>query len=303
MIESNSTAIEQDENRSHASIVGSFVELTKPRLTLLSVLTTLAGFYVGSVGPLDLWLLAHTLVGTFLVGGGCGALNMAIERDHDARMRRTRKRPIPAGRLTSTESIIFGVTISFIGLVYLAIAVNLLASFLAALTLVSYLFLYTPMKRRTSFNTVIGAIPGALPPVIGWVAVRNDLGPQALSLFAILFFWQIPHFLALAWMFREDYGAAGYRMLTVDDEDGSRTGKHILIYSAALLPVSLIPTLVGIAGEYYFFGALLLGLVFLVYCFRLALNKENSSAKQVFYFSLAYLPLLFLVMALDRGQL
>jgi protoheme IX farnesyltransferase len=302
MIDTNSGAIEREEVESRSRF-GDFVELTKPRLTLLSVMTTLAGFYMGSTGPLDLALLAHTLLGTFLVGGGCGALNMVIEREHDKRMRRTMKRPLPAGRLMPNEALIFGAAISIAGLVYLAVAVNLLTSFLAALTLISYLFLYTPMKRRTSFNTVIGAVPGALPPVIGWAAVRGSLGPEALALFAILFFWQVPHFLALAWMCREDYGRAGYKMLTVDDENGVRTGRHILLYTAVMLPVSLIPTIIGITGLVYFFGAMALGILFLYYCIRLALNKKNSSAKQVFYFSLLYLPALFLVMALDRGPL
>ncbi len=300
MIETETSALEPERTRAR---FGDFTELTKPRLTLLSVLTTLAGFYIGSVGPLDYGLLAHTLVGTFLVGGGCGALNMYIEREHDKAMRRTKKRPIPAGRLSPTEALMFGIAISVIGILYLVLAVNVLAGALALLTLVSYLFLYTPMKRRSTFNTVVGAIPGALPPVIGWAAVRGSLGMESMALFAILFFWQVPHFLALAWMFRDDYAQAGYRMLTMDDENCRRTGRHILIYTAALLPVSLIPTLVGMAGLVYFSGALVLGLIFLYYCFRLALSKENSSAKQVFYYSLLYLPLLFLVMAIDRGPL
>jgi len=279
---------------------GDFVELTKPRLTMLSVLTTLAGFYMATTGELALMLLVHTLIGTFLVGGGCGALNMFVEREHDARMRRTMTRPIPAGKVTPTEALLFGLAIAIGGVIYLAIAVNMLTGVLAAVTVISYVTLYTPMKRVSTLNTVVGGIPGALPPVMGWAAVKGEIGPEALVLFCILFCWQMPHFLALAWMYRNDYERAGYRMLTVVDPEGGSTSRQILVYTAALLPISLIPTLQGIAGTFYFFGALALGLAFLVLGVWLAFTRKNRHAKYLFYYSLLYLPLLLLVMALDR---
>jgi protoheme IX farnesyltransferase len=203
MIETNSSVLEgtetQSVTRSHSRF-GDFLELTKPRLTLLSVLTTLAGFYVGTTGDLALPLLAHTLIGTFMVGGACGALNMYIEREHDRKMRRTMNRPIPSGRMDASDALAFGIALGLLGIGYLAVAVNPLTALLGFITLASYLFWYTPMKRRSTLNTVIGGIPGALPPVMGWVAVRGELGPEALALFCVLFFWQMPHFLALAWM-------------------------------------------------------------------------------------------------------
>ncbi|MEP7220278.1 MAG: heme o synthase, partial [Bacteroidota bacterium] len=196
---------------------GDYVELTKPRLTLLSVLTTLAGFYVARQGPLDVMLLMHTLIGTFMVGGGCGALNMYVEREHDTLMRRTMNRPLPSGKLPPVEALVFGLLLTIGGTLYLWLMVNPLTAILGAVTVVSYVLFYTPMKRLSTLNTVIGGIPGALPPVMGWAAARGSLSPEAAVLFAILFFWQMPHFLARAWMYREDYARAGYKMLTVVD--------------------------------------------------------------------------------------
>lgn len=299
MIETEGSVIPVTEVRRY-SRVGDFSELTKPRLTMLSVLTTLAGFYVASSGGLDGMRLLHTLVGTFMVGGGCGALNMYIEREHDSKMRRTMTRPIPAGRMEPMEALIFGSILSIAGIVYLALAVNELSALLAAVTLISYIFLYTPLKRLSTLNTLVGGIPGALPPVIGWAAVRNDLGPEALILFGILFFWQMPHFLALAWMYRHDYERAGYRMLTVVDPSCASTGRQILLYTSGLLPVSLLPTTFGLAGSVYFFSALVLGVGFIVLGAMLARSRKNSDARKLFYYSLLYLPVLLLVLALDR---
>ncbi len=290
-----------EERTGRRARVGDMFDLTKPRLTLLSVLTTLAGYYVATTGDLDVMRLIHTLLGTFMVGGGCGALNMYVERELDGMMRRTAGRPIPSGKVSPNEALFIGILLTGLGVAYLALAVNLLTGVIAAATFVSYVFLYTPLKRRTTLNTVIGAIPGALPPVMGWVAVRNSLGVEAWILFAILFFWQMPHFLALAWMYRKDYERAGYKMLPVVDPSGASTNRQILIYTAALLPVSLIPTLFGIAGAVYFFGAFALGLAFLALGVRLALDRQNTNAKWVFHYSLIYLPLLLLTMALDRG--
>lgn len=300
-VETTPEVLEQIDARQRSRFA-DFVELTKPRLTMLSVLTTLAGYWVGTSGPLDLMHVVHTLAGTFLVGGGCGALNMYIEREYDARMRRTMTRPLPAGRLRPSEVLVFGLVISVLGLAWLAIAVNLLTAFLGLATLVSYVLLYTPMKRYSTLNTVVGAIPGALPPVMGWAAARGSLGPEAIVLFGILFFWQMPHFLALAWMYRRDYERAGYKMLTVLDPDGGSTSRQILLYTAALLPISLIPTLFGIAGAFYFFGALAIGLGFLGFGGLLAVSRKNVHAKWLFYYSLLYLPVLLLAMVIDRGS-
>ncbi|MCB0711650.1 MAG: heme o synthase [Ignavibacteriae bacterium] len=276
-----------------------YIELTKPRLTLLSVMTTLAGYYLGARGDLSLLPLLSTLAGTFLVGAGCAAFNMMIEVQQDALMKRTLNRPLPAGRVSSREALVIGLLLTIIGLVWLALSANLLAALVAAATFVSYVFLYTPLKRRTTLNTIVGAVPGALPPMIGWAAATGTVEIGAVALFALVFFWQMPHFLALAWMYRKDYARAGYRMLPLVDPEGDTTSRQILLYVAALLPVSLIPTLVGISGSVYFFGAVLLGLIFLWLSFRFALTRENRAAKAVFHFSLIYLPILLLAMAID----
>lgn len=279
--------------------VGDMFELTKPRLTLLSVMTTLAGYYLGARGDVALMPLLHTLLGTFLVGAGCGAVNMFMEGKLDGMMKRTASRPIPSGRVTPFEALVLGLALALGGMVWLTLATNLLAGLLAAATFVSYVFLYTPLKQRSTLNTIVGAIPGALPPIIGWAAAEGNLSIGAVALFALLFFWQMPHFLALAWMCREDYARADYKMLPVLDPDGTATARQILVYTAALLPVSLIPTLVGMSGPIYFFGAVILGGTFLFLGVRFALRPERGRARWVFHFSLAYLPVLLLVMAID----
>jgi len=299
MTETEGTVLQPAEVR-RVSRFNDYIELTKPRLTMLSVLTTLAGFYVASRGPLDVMLLVHTLLGTFMVGGGCGALNMYVEREHDLMMRRTMTRPLPSGKLVPQEVLVFGLILALGGIAYLGLAVNPLTGGLAALTVISYVLCYTPMKRRSTLNTIIGGIPGALPPVMGWTAVRGSFGPEAAVLFGILFFWQMPHFLALAWMYRQDYARAGYKMLTVVDPDGGSTSRQILIYTAALMPLSLFPTIFHVAGTFYFFGAFLLGLIFLGLGVLLAITRKNKHARYLFHFSLLYLPVLLLVMAIDR---
>jgi heme o synthase len=300
-VETTSDVLEQIDAR-RRSRFADYVELTKPRLTMLSVLTTLAGYWVGTTGDLDVMHVVHTLAGTFLVGGGCGALNMYVERDHDGRMRRTMTRPLPAGRMRASDVLLFGVLLAVVGIAYLAVAVNLLTAALGLATVISYVLIYTPMKRVSTLNTVVGGIPGALPPVMGWAAVRGELGPEAIVLFGILFFWQMPHFLALAWMYRRDYERAGYKMLTVLDPEGESTSRQILLYTAGLLPISLIPTLFGIAGAFYFFGALAIGLGFMAFGVLLATSRKNVHAKWLFYYSLLYLPVLLLAMVIDRGS-
>lgn len=293
--------IAQSASSRRALRVGDYFELTKPRLTMLSVLTTLAGYYVGSQGVIQVDLLVHTLLGAFMVGGGCGALNMFMEHEYDSLMRRTDRRPIPAGRLTPMEGFVFGASISIAGVAYLLVGVNLVTGILGAATLMSYLLLYTPLKRLTTLNTLVGAIPGAIPPVMGWAAATDSLGPGlgGWILFAILFFWQMPHFLSLAWMCRDDYARAGYRMLAAVDPDGTRTGLQILLYISALVPVSLVPTIVGLAGGLYFFTALALGIAFLIIGVGVARHKSRREARMLFHYTLLYLPILLLILALD----
>ncbi len=276
-----------------------FLALAKPELTLLSVLTAVGSAYLAIDGGRHYILLLHTFIGTLLVGAGAGCLNMYLERHFDALMKRTQRRPIPAGRVSPREALGWGVTIATLGSVHLAVFTHLLAGFLALITLVTYLFLYTPLKRLTPFATVVGAVPGALPPVIGWAAVRGDTGLEAWSLFAILFFWQIPHFLSLAWMYRQDYARAGYRMLTVLDTSGVVTGRQILIYSIVLLPASLLPTYVGLLGLSYFLGAFVLSLGFLIVAFGMARNPSGLAARRLFFASLLYLTALVLLMVTD----
>ena len=277
-----------------------FCELVKARLTTLVLTTTLAGFYLGWTGPMRFLLLFNTLLGTALVAGGAAALNELVERDADALMHRTRDRPLPSGRMKPDTALLIGSGLATVGLLYLYTTVNALASLLAALTLVSYVFVYTPLKRRTSLNTLVGAIPGALPPMIGWAAARGSLGSEAWALFAILFCWQMPHFLAIAWMYREDYARGGFVMLTHLDETGSATGRQAVNYSLALILVSLVPTLLGMVGIAYFLGAFLLGAGLAVCAARMQFAPSRPHARQLFFASILYLPLLLGLLALDK---
>jgi protoheme IX farnesyltransferase len=266
----------------------------------LVLLTTLVGFYVGSTGPFDLPLMIGTLVGTGLLACGAAALNQLCEKDYDALMRRTETRPLPSGKLQAQTVLMLGAGCSMAGLIYLAFAVNLLTSFLGALTLVSYLFVYTPLKRKTWLNTAVGAIPGALPPLMGWTAVRNDLDVSGWSLFAILFFWQIPHFLAIAWIYREDYAQAGFRMLPTVDPDGFRTARQAVSHTFGLLFMSLLPVVLGLAGVVYFAGAVLLGGAFLFCAFQFSHSLTVARARRLFFASIVYLPLLLVLMVVDK---
>ncbi len=277
-----------------------YIALAKPELTLLSVTTALGAAYLAAGDPVPYWLLFHVFVGTILVGAGAGALNQYAERHYDAMMRRTENRPLPSGRLEPTEALALGSVAAIGGVIYLSAFTNVLAGFLAIVTLVTYLFLYTPLKRMTPFSTVIGGIPGALPPMIGWAAVAGGLSMGAWALFFILFFWQMPHFHSLAWMYRKDYARAGYRLLTVVDPSGLVASRQILIYSAALVPAALMPTMVGTLGVTYFLGASLLSGGFLVLAIRLYRNRTNSSARMLFLASLVYLSVLIGLMIFDR---
>ncbi len=249
---------------------------------------------------MDPWLLLHTLIGTALVAAGTNAWNQVRERDVDALMHRTRRRPLPSGRLTARAAAWFASAITVGGVGYLAATVNLLTAGLAALTFISYVCLYTPLKRTTSLNTLIGAVPGALPIVGGWTAAGGDLGAAVAALFGILFLWQLPHFLALAWLYREDYRAGGLKMLGGDDEGGRDTGRMVLLYALALLPISLLPTMLGVTGPVYFFGALGLGVVYAAVGATLLAAATAPRAWRVFFVSIVYLPVLLTLMVIDK---
>jgi protoheme IX farnesyltransferase len=282
------------------SPIMDYLQLTKPRITFLVVLTTFIGFLLGSPGPIEYGLLFHTILGTAMVAAGASALNMVLESDTDARMRRTENRPIPSGRLSTIQGLSFGAVLSAAGLLYLVIFVNVLTSGLAAATLILYLFAYTPLKRKTSLCTVIGAIPGAIPPMMGWTAVQGSIGFQAWWLFCILFLWQLPHFLAIGWLYREDYARGGFPMLPVTDTDCVQTSRQVIINTIALIAVSLLPAFVGLSGRIYLAGAVILGIVFLMMGIRLSQTKSSLSARQLLLTSVVYLPLLLSLLVLDQ---
>lgn len=275
-------------------------DLVKARLTFLVLLTTLVGFYLGWRGTMDYWLMFHALAGTTLLACGASALNQLWEREHDARMQRTADRPLPSGRMQPETVLIFGGLCSIGGLVYLAFVVNLLTSLLGAATLASYVFVYTPLKRITWLNTAVGAVPGALPPLMGWTAARGELSGEGWSLFAILFFWQIPHFLAIAWLYRDEYEKAGFVMLPSLDPDGSRTGRQAVSHTLGLLTVSLLPFLFRITGPVYLIGALVLGVAFVFYAVQFSRDLSRPRARQLFFVSILYLPLLLGLMVFDK---
>jgi heme o synthase len=281
--------------------VVDFVSLTKPRVVLMILVTTAVAYHLGSVGRPDWLQMLNTLAATALAAGGTLALNQYLERDRDARMRRTQDRPIPSGRLAPHEALAFGALVTAVGLGYLAVAVGLLAAVVTLLTTILYLGAYTPLKRWTPLCTIIGAIPGALPPVTGWVAARGELGVGAGVLFAILFCWQIPHTLAIARLYREDYARAGIRMLPVVDAEGSSTERQMLAGCLALWIVALVPTLATLTGWAYFVGALVLGGAFLACAVVHAVRPSRNSARQVVLASVVYLPLLLTLMVLDKA--
>ncbi len=280
-----------------------YIELTKPNVTSLILMSTAVGYYLGAPQGLNYVLLLHTIIGTALVASGTAALNEFWERDVDARMMRTRHRPLPAGRMEPWKALCFGIVLSVGGALYLAVQTNLLASLLAALTLASYLFLYTPLKKRTTLCTMIGAFPGAIPPLIGWAAARGEINLAAGILYLILFLWQFPHFLAIAWMYRDDYARGGITMLPVVEPGGESTGRQIVIYSAALIPVSLVPTLLGVTGTLYLIGALISGLIFLRFGAQAAMVKSTMQARRLLQASVVYLPLVYALMMIDKKPL
>ena len=277
-----------------------FADLVKARLTLLVLLTTLVGFYLGESGGVDYLLMFHALFGTALVASGAAALNQLLEREYDAKMRRTAGRPLPSGRLQPATVAIFGGICSVAGLIYLATLVNLLTSVVGAVTSISYLFIYTPLKRVTWVNTLVGAIPGALPPLMGWTAARNELSGEGWTLFAILAFWQIPHFMAIAWLYREEYAKAGFIMLPNVDADGSRTAQHAVGNTLALFIVSLCPFLLKMNGQIYLALAVILSTGYFLCAVRFARQLTQTRARQLFLASIIYLPLLLAAMCFDK---
>jgi protoheme IX farnesyltransferase len=277
---------------SEKSWAAVIADLVKARLTALVLLTTFVGFYLGWQGPMNFIAMFHALFGTALVAGGAAALNQLLEREFDAKMRRTASRPLPSGRMQPASVALFGGVTSVVGLIYLAVLVNPLTSIVGAVTSISYLFIYTPLKRVTWTNTLVGAIPGALPPLMGWTAARNELSGEGWALFAILAFWQIPHFMAIAWLYREEYAKAGFVMLPNVDAGGSRTALHSVTNTIALILASLCPFALGLNGKIYLAVALILGAGYFWFAVRFARQLTARRARQLFLASIIYLPLL-----------
>jgi protoheme IX farnesyltransferase len=282
--------------RRSGSLVADYVQLAKPRLNLLVVATSAAGYYLGGPPSTDLALMAQAVAGTALVAGGAAVLNQLYERDTDALMRRTRLRPLPDGRVSPADARLFGLGLTIAGLLLLAARANLLAAGLAFATIFVYLVIYTPMKLLTPASTLVGAVPGALPALIGWTASHGGVGLGGLTLFAIVFLWQIPHFMAIAWLYRDDYRKAGFPMLSVIDSGGTRSGRLAVLFAAALIPVSLAPITTAVS----FVLVLALGLVQLGLAVRFAITRSDASARALFIGSITYLPLLWTVMILGK---
>lgn len=283
-----------------ASRAGAYLTLTKPDVSLLVLMTTAAGYYMGARGPVDWMRLAHTVFGTMLIAAGTAALNHYIERESDRYMRRTASRPLPSGLLQPIEALLFGVLLSIAGAVDLWISSGWMASLLGVITCLSYLLAYTPLKKKTVWATFVGAFPGAVPPMIGWAAATGSLDRGAWALFGILFLWQFPHFHAIAWMYREDYSRAGIMMLPVVDHDGSRTFRQIILTAIGLIGISLLPSMLGLTGVLYFFGALVISTGLLQVCLWAASSKSNIRAKWLMHATVMHIPLLLGLMMYDK---
>jgi heme o synthase len=281
-------------------LIKDYIALTKPRITWLILMSTGVGYFFGARNGWHLLTLIHTIIGTGLIASGTAALNQWYEREADAKMRRTQDRPLPAGRLDAWKALVFAIAISVAGFAELWFGANPLSAMLGLVTLLTYLFVYTPLKQRSPHSTTIGSIPGAMPPLIGFAAASGTLTWDAWVLFAILFLWQFPHFYAIAWMYKEDYARAGIRMLPVVEPDGKSTARRILLYSIALIPISLAPKFFAMAGNVYLYGAIALGLAFLYYGLRIRWDRTRQQARHVLLASVVYLPVLFSLMLLDR---
>jgi heme o synthase len=285
--------------RSHTR-AGDFVSLTKPRLNFLVLLTTAAAFSLGAGPQSTIIDLLHTLVGTFLVAGGAAALNQVWERTTDRLMRRTQQRPMAAMRMTAVHGATFGIVLTIAGAAELAYFINPLSAAVALFTTASYIFFYTPLKLRTSLSTIAGALPGALPAVIGWAAATNTLSIEGWVLFGIVFMWQMPHFLAIAWMYRDEYARAGMPLLPVIEPDGRSTGRQAVLYTAALIPLSMMPTGVGLATAWYLVGAIALGAILMVMSLEFSVKRDIPTARRLFFGSIIYLPLLWALLVFDH---
>src|SRR5213080_2092861 len=283
------------------NFVSDLAELVKARLTLLVLVTTAVGFYLGAEPPIDYWALFHTVFGTAAAAAGAAALNQWWERRADALMHRTRTRPIPAGRMAPFQALVLGATLSVFGVVYLAIVCNALSAVLTAITIAIYIFAYTPLKRTSTANTAVGAIPGAIPPMIGWAAARGSIGAGAWSLFAIIFLWQLPHFFAIAWMYREDYSRAGFRMISSDDRSGERSASQSVFFCILLLVIAGLPAFLGIVTLLYLAIELALGGLFIAVAMRFLKKRTAGAARLLFITSIVYLPLLLGALVLTKS--
>lgn len=281
--------------------VGSFVELTKPRIAILLVLTSAAGFYLGTKGNFDTLLFVHTVIAITFLAFGVATLNQFWERDLDGLMDRTAKRPLPTGRVASVEALVFGLIQCVAAEVYLFVFVNPLTALLGLVVIVAYVLVYTPLKTRTSASVAIGALPGALPPLMGWTAAANEITLGAWALFVTQFLWQFPHFLAIAWLYREEYARAGVKMLPALEPEGRITSRQIVLFTIMLVPASLAPFFLGLSGMVFLVGASVLGVAFLVYGIHTARLRTNESARRLLFVSVIYLPLLFLLMVADKN--
>jgi heme o synthase len=281
-------------------VFADLAELVKARLTLLVLLTTAVGFYLGSESPINFAALFHVVFGTAAAAGGAAALNQWWERRPDALMRRTKMRPIPAGRMPPLQALALGAGLSVFGIGYLAIVCNLLSAALTAITIAIYIFAYTPLKRASTANTAVGAIPGAIPPMIGWAAARGSIGAGAWSLFAIVFLWQLPHFFAISWMYREDYSRAGFRMISSDDRSGERSASQSVFFCILLLVVAGLPASLGIASFVYLAVELVLGGLFVAVAMRFLKMRTAAAARLLFITSIVYLPLLLMALVLTK---
>jgi protoheme IX farnesyltransferase len=295
-----SAAVASARSSSFATKLSAYVALTKPDVSFLVLMTTAAGFYMGARGPIAWLHMVHVVFGTMMIAAGTAALNHYVERESDRYMRRTATRPLPTGQLTPREALIFGVALSVAGAVDLFVAAGWLACGLGVVTCLSYLFAYTPLKKRTVWATFVGAFPGAIPPMIGWAAASGRLDAGAWLMFAILFFWQFPHFHAIAWMYREDYARAGIQMLPVVDKDGTRTFRQIVGYAALLVAVSLLPAVMGLAGVLYFFGALVTCTALVQVALWAASSKTNLRAKWLMHATVIHIPILLGLMMWDK---
>ena len=296
--------IEADQTEvrgSRSGLIRDLVELVKARLTLLVLLTTAVGFYLGAEGPINFGALLHAVFGTAAAAAGAAALNQWWEHKLDAMMQRTRSRPVPAGRMRPQVAVVLGTALSIFGVVYLAFVCNALSAALAAITIIIYVFAYTPLKRVSTFNTALGAVPGALPPMIGWAAARSTLDAGAWMLFAILFFWQLPHFFAIAWMYRDDYARAGFQMISGDDQSGERSASQSVFFCMILFVVAGLPAFLGIATVFYLLAELILGGVFVAVAMRFLKTRTRSDARRLFITSIIYLPLLLGALVLSKA--